>query len=85
MFRRLLVVEPWVFLQRFHCRDFHWLFDFGVLKPKIETTVSDLTGREFHIGGDLSVKVLPTPTVLIEGVTLASPEWSKEPQMLEVG
>lgn len=62
-----------------------WLFDFGVLKPKVESAVKDFTGREFQIKGDLSVKILPNPTVLIEDATLAGPEWSADPTMLNVG
>ncbi len=59
--------------------------DFGFLKPKIESIVQEKTGRTLKIEGDLSLKLLPTPTLLMEGVTLASPSWGSEPQMLQVG
>ena len=61
------------------------VFDFGVLKPKIESAVSDATGRELHIDGELSLKLLPTPTLLIEELSLASPDWGSKPNMLRLG
>ncbi len=64
---------------------FLWFSELRFLKPKIETAVADATGRELHIQGDFSLKVLPTPTLLIEDVSLASPAWGSEPNMLEAG
>ncbi|MEE2732539.1 MAG: AsmA family protein [Pseudomonadota bacterium] len=60
-----------------------WLVDFGFLKPKVESTVSDLTGREFRIDGELSLHLLPMPTLVIEKVSLSNAEWASEPVMLQ--
>jgi len=64
---------------------FLWTFDFGVLKPKLESTLSDVIDREFRINGDFSLKLLPTPTLLFEDLTLANPSWGSEPEMLTAG
>ena len=64
---------------------FLWLFDFGALKPNIERLVSNATEREFRINGTLSVRILPTPKVLAEQVSLTGPSWSTDPKMLEAG
>ncbi|RDV28137.1 AsmA family protein [Alteromonas aestuariivivens] len=61
-----------------------WVADFSELKPFIEKKVSEATGREFHIDGEFSLSVLPTPTLMVENVRLAGPEWSEKSQMLEV-
>lgn len=61
------------------------LTDFGFLKTKVETAVSEAMGNEFRVNGDFSVKILPTPTLLIEDAYLNSPSWSKYPHKLEVG
>ena len=64
---------------------FLWLIDFGRFKPEIEAAVTDATGREFRINGAFSVSVLPTPSALVEDVTLANAEWADEASMLEAG
>ncbi|MBU3068806.1 AsmA family protein [Aestuariicella sp. G3-2] len=61
---------------------FLWLSDFRFLKPKIETLVTEATGREFRIDGDFYFKALPTPTLLIEQASLGSPDWGSQPHML---
>lgn len=61
---------------------FLWLSDFRFLKPKIETLVTEATGREFRIEGDFYFKALPTPTLLVEKASLASPDWGSQPKML---
>ncbi len=61
-----------------------WFVDFGFLKPKVEAAVSELTGRDFHIAGDLSVSILPTPTLSVENVSLANADWGTDPTMLSV-
>lgn len=59
--------------------------DLGKYKPKIEEAVTNATGREFRIDGDLEIKALPRPYVRMENVTLANAPWAAEPNMLEVG
>jgi uncharacterized protein involved in outer membrane biogenesis len=64
---------------------FLWLADFSGYKPEIEAAVTDATGREFRINGAFSVSVLPSPSVLVEDVTLANAQWADEASMLEAG
>jgi len=64
---------------------FLWFWDFSRYEPDIEAAVSEATGRDFRIDGDFDVDVLPSPTVLIEGASLANADWSESPEMLEVG
>lgn len=59
-----------------------WLVNFGFLKPQVETTVSEITGREFRIEGGFSLSLLPTPTLMIENVSLANADWGSDPAML---
>ena len=64
---------------------FLWLFDFSHFKTQIEAAVTHATGRNFQIQGDLSIRVLPRPKLLVEHASLASPPWSADPHMLEIG
>ncbi|WP_439133831.1 AsmA family protein [Pseudomaricurvus sp.] len=59
-----------------------WFSDFRFLKPKIEAVVTESTGRQFRIDGDFFFKGLPTPTLLLEQVSLSSPDWGSQPSML---
>jgi uncharacterized protein involved in outer membrane biogenesis len=59
--------------------------DLGWLKPRIESAVSDATGREFSIDGEFSLRALWTPSVVIENARLANAEWGSEPTMLTIG
>ena len=61
------------------------VLDFSRFQPEIEAAVQDATGRDFSINGDFSVKVLPSPTVLVEDVTLSNASWGSEPDLLRVG
>jgi uncharacterized protein involved in outer membrane biogenesis len=61
------------------------VMDFSRFQPQIEAVVRDATGREFSINGDFSVKVLPSPTILVEDVTLSNASWGSEPDLLRVG
>jgi uncharacterized protein involved in outer membrane biogenesis len=61
------------------------MMDFSRFQPQIEAAVQDATGREFSINGDFSVKVLPSPTILVEDVTLSNAPWGSEPDLLRVG
>lgn len=59
--------------------------DFSKYKPDIEAAVSEATGREFRINGDLQIEPLPSPFVTMEGITLANASWADEDNMVEVG
>jgi uncharacterized protein involved in outer membrane biogenesis len=59
--------------------------DLGWLGPKVEEIVGEATGRELDLGEDLSIDLLPTPTVRASGVTFANADWGSEPQLATVG
>ena len=61
------------------------VMDFSRFQPQIEAAVQDATGREFSINGDFRVKVLPSPSILIEDVTLSNAAWGSEPDLLRGG
>jgi uncharacterized protein involved in outer membrane biogenesis len=59
-------------------------FDWNLLKPYVERKVTEKTGREFHIRGNLDVRLSFNPLVTAEGLTLANAEWSQNQPMLAV-
>ena len=61
------------------------VMDFSRFQPNIEAAVQEATGREFRINGDFRVKALPSPTVLVEDVTLSNAPWGSEPELVSVG
>lgn len=61
------------------------LIDVGYFKPKVESAVTNATGRAFNINGELSLKILPRPHFILENATLAGPKWGSEAAMLSVG
>ena len=63
---------------------FLFVYDFGSYKPEVEAVASDATGRDFRINGELSIKVLPSPTIRMTDATLANAEWADDPSMLEI-
>ncbi|MCC8398010.1 MAG: AsmA family protein [Rickettsia endosymbiont of Labidopullus appendiculatus] len=46
--------------------------------------VKEITGRELQINGDISISLLPTPTIAVKDVTLASLPNAHYPSLLEV-
>jgi AsmA family protein len=59
-------------------------FDWNMLKPYIERQVTEKTGREFTIRGDLDVNLSLNPLVSVEGLSLANAEWGTEQPMVAV-
>ena len=59
--------------------------DFSRFQPDIEAVVREATGREFRINGDFRVKALPSPSILVEDVTLSNAPWGSDPELLRVG
>lgn len=68
---------------------FFMLFDWNMLRPYINRKVSESTGREFAIRGDLDVKFyrgldseagwrryVPRPYIMADDVTMGNPSWS---------
>ncbi|HSV20634.1 MAG TPA: AsmA family protein [Casimicrobiaceae bacterium] len=59
------------------------LFDWNLLKPYAERKVSEITGREFHIQGNLGVKLSLNPLITADRITLANADWSQKQPMVE--
>jgi uncharacterized protein involved in outer membrane biogenesis len=59
-------------------------FDWNMLKPYIERQVTEKTGREFTIRGDLDVNLSLNPLISVEGLSLANAEWGTEQPMVAV-
>ena len=59
--------------------------DLGRHKGQIEAFISKQIGRPFAIDGAFELDVLPSVSVLAEGVRIGNAEWGSKPQMLEVG
>ncbi len=60
-------------------------FDWNRLKPYAERKVSEKTGREFRILGDLHVRLSLHPLIEADGLTLANAGWSANQPMLSTG
>jgi len=63
---------------------FLFIYDFGSYKPEVEAAASKATGRDFRINGELSIKLLPSPTIRMTDASLANAGWADEPSMLEI-
>ncbi|MEM7430342.1 MAG: AsmA family protein [Pseudomonadota bacterium] len=59
-----------------------WFGDLGVFKPQIERWVSEQTGREFAIDGELHIDVGGTTRLTAEQVRFQNAEWDTPEQML---
>lgn len=57
------------------------LIDWNGYKPEIQAAARDATGRELTIGGDLSLSILPSPTLSVADVSLANVEGGTAPDM----
>ena len=63
---------------------FLW-FDWNMIKPYVERQVTEKTGREFSIRGDLNVDLSLNPLISAEGISLANAEWGTEQPMVDIG
>jgi AsmA protein len=62
------------------------MLDINHYKPVILKTVSDLTGRELQIAGDLKLTPSLTPVISAQGISLANTPWSSSGNsLLSVG
>jgi uncharacterized protein involved in outer membrane biogenesis len=59
-------------------------FDWNMLRGPIERRVSQATGREFHIEGDLDVDLSLKPRVTVGRMVLGNVPGAKDPQMASV-
>ena len=61
------------------------IFGWNWARGPIERAVSEKTGRQLVIGGDLSMRpAWPAPRVRARSVTFANPAWAKQKQMVAV-
>jgi len=60
------------------------LFDWNWLKGPIAWAVSQKTGRQFAIDGDLRVDLSARPRITADGVRLGNAAWGSEPDMLKI-
>lgn len=58
--------------------------DVNSYKPLIVSQVKTATGRELVLDGPISLSLLPTPTVSVQGVKFLNVPGSKNPNMVEV-
>ncbi|BCT67643.1 hypothetical protein NNRS527_01230 [Nitrosospira sp. NRS527] len=59
-------------------------FDWNMLKPYVEHQVTEKTGREFTIRGDLDVRLSLNPLISIGGLSLANADWGTQQPMLDI-
>src|SRR4051812_18243660 len=59
-------------------------FDWNMVKPYVERQVTEKTGREFLIRGNLDVDLSLNPLISAEGISLANADWGTEQPMLGV-
>src|SRR5687768_7284905 len=59
-------------------------FDWNMIKPFVERQVTEKTGREFVIRGDLDVALSLNPFISVEGLSLANADWGTEQPMVAV-
>ncbi|SCY01473.1 hypothetical protein SAMN05216420_10215 [Nitrosospira sp. Nl5] len=59
-------------------------FDWNMVKPYIERQVTEKTGREFVIKGDLDVNLSLNPLISTRGLSLANADWGTEQPMLNI-
>jgi uncharacterized protein involved in outer membrane biogenesis len=61
------------------------VFGWNWARAPLERKVTEKTGRQLVIGGDLDMRLAwPAPRVHAQRVTFANPEWAKEKQMVSV-
>jgi len=56
--------------------------DLNRFKETIENQVTELTGRQLKIGGDLRLDLSMQPLIRIEKVSFANAPWGRQPEML---
>lgn len=60
------------------------LFDWNMLRGFVEREVTERTGRQLTIAGNLNVHLSLPPRIRAEKVTLANASWGREDKMLDV-
>lgn len=60
------------------------VIDWNAYKPNIAQAVRDATGREFHIDGQLDIKLIPGAEFSAAGVRLSNVAGAKTPEMVKI-
>lgn len=58
--------------------------DFNEYKGLLAEQVKAATGRDLVIAGDLDITISLTPSISVEGVTLANAPWGSRPEMIKL-
>lgn len=61
-----------------------WTADLGIFKHRIESWVTQKTGRQFAIGGNLSINLGGQSVLIAEDIRLRNAAWAVEPEMLTI-
>ncbi|MDT8282938.1 MAG: AsmA family protein, partial [Gammaproteobacteria bacterium] len=64
---------------------FLYTADFNRYRGLIEQAVTDATGRQLTIKGDLTIALSLRPELVVYDVALANASWGSQPQMVHIG
>ena len=59
-------------------------YDYNKLKPHIERSAYEATGRELKLGGDIELKIGFTPSLVVENVSFQNAEWGSRPEAMSI-
>jgi uncharacterized protein involved in outer membrane biogenesis len=59
--------------------------DLNWMKPRIESAVSDATGRHLQLGGNFDLDIVPAPAIVVENVSLSNADWGSDPMLATIG
>lgn len=59
-------------------------YDYNTLKPEISRAFQDATGKELTLGGDISLKIGLTPTLVVRDVTIQNAPWGSQPELARI-
>jgi uncharacterized protein involved in outer membrane biogenesis len=59
--------------------------DLNWMKPRIESAVADATGRRLQLAGDFDLDIVPSPSIVLEDVSLSNVDWGSEPMLVTIG
>jgi uncharacterized protein involved in outer membrane biogenesis len=64
---------------------FIYTADYSRYRERIEKVVTDATGRQLEVKGDVGIKLSLPPELNLSDVTLANAPWGSRPQMVHIG
>lgn len=59
-------------------------YDYNTLKPEMQSAVAEATGKELTLGGDISLKLGLSPTLVVRDATIRNAPWGSQPDMATV-